>query len=320
MKNKIVFNTWNAAFFHPGGGEIQLLNSKKYLEQKGYQIDFYNPWQPQKDIQILHQFSIQSGVEQVINAYRNLGKKIALSTIFWAEMDQTHPLFLQIQSVLNRADILLSNSDAESTKLAQIFDLDFSKFQKTRNSITEDYLNKKTKADFKKIYNIKDDFILSVANVEPRKNLHSLIMACEKLKIQIVSIGYIKDKDYYQTFLAHSLYFKQIGPISDIDILKSAYQQTLLFAMPSICETPGIAALEAASQGSKIVITTEGCTKEYFKGYATYVSPWSPEDIEKGIQRELSLNRNDDLEKYVIENYTWDKTADDIVLGYNRIL
>jgi glycosyltransferase involved in cell wall biosynthesis len=320
MTHNIVFNTWNGAFFHPGGGEVQLLNSKKYLENKGYNITLFDLWSPNLDADILHQFSIQSGVEHVIDAYKSRNKKIAISPIFWAQMEPNNPYYLPIKNVLEKADILFSNSDMESENLSTCFKIPLEKFHKTRNSITDDYLHLNTSENFRERFQIQDDFILSVANIETRKNLHSLIMAAEKIKMPIVSIGHIKDDEYFNTFLSHSLYFKHVGPIQDIELLKSAYQQCSLFAMPSICETPGIAALEAASQGAKILITAEGSTKEYFGDFVTYVNPFSPEDIYQGIKSTLNKDGTPLLINNITKNFTWDKTADDIIAGYLKIL
>ena len=72
---KILFNTCFSAFFQKGGGEIQLLKSKEALEKLGHTVSLYNHWQPQTDFEIFHQFSIESGVEQVVRKYKEMGKK-----------------------------------------------------------------------------------------------------------------------------------------------------------------------------------------------------------------------------------------------------
>ena len=57
---RTLFNTWSGAFFNSGGGEVQLLNTQRALVQKGANVQFYNMWEPQKDFDILHQFSIET--------------------------------------------------------------------------------------------------------------------------------------------------------------------------------------------------------------------------------------------------------------------
>ncbi len=315
--HKVLFNTWNAAFFIKGGGEVQLLESKRALEQKGCSIDLYDMWNPQKDFDIFHQFSSVPGVEYVIDAYKSLGKKIVISPIFWDELTEDYPLHYHYKNLFPKADLLMTNSDAESEKISRLFSIPLDKFQKTRNSITDDYLVKGNRELFLKQFNISVPFVLTVANIDERKNTARLVEACERLKIKLVSIGNVRHPHILKSF-ENSPYFRHLGPISDKEILKSAFCSCSLFALPSMCETPGIAALEAASQGAKILITQEGSAKEYFEDYATYVDPWSVDSITTGMDIALSSSHKD-ISTFIRETYTWSNTADDIIKGYEKI-
>jgi len=51
----------------------------------------------------------------------------------------------------------------------------------------------------------------------------------------------------------------------------------------------------------------------------TYVNPYKLEDIINGLNAELHLDRNNSLREYVIDHFTWDKTALDIINGYSKI-
>ncbi len=321
MNTKVVFNTWSGAFFNPGGGEVQLLNTKRHLETAGVSVSLYDQWNPSKTCDIFHQFSIQSGVELPMREYKNLGKKIALSTILWADFPEKGGLYYRIKEIFDLADILLTNSDRESEKLSKDFEIELSKFHKTRNSISEEFLNTDTQRDFRKNYSIQGDFILSLANIDRRKNTHALSQACLNLNLPLVLIGHIRDQIYFDEFKGKNPLLKYVGPLSDSTLIKSALQQCSVYALPSICETPGIAALEAASQGAKIVITDQGPTEEYFKDMVTYVNPFLIDSITQGIDKELKLDRNPQmLKNHVISNYTWDQTARDVIHGYQKIL
>jgi glycosyltransferase involved in cell wall biosynthesis len=312
----IVFNTWSGAFFNVGGGEIQLAHSKAGLEKLGYEVHRFNQWHPRTDTDLLHQFSIAPGVEHVIEGYRSLGIPVALSTIMWEIPPREHFLYNHIQHLLNVADLLFTNSNMESRRLADEFSVDENKFHKTRNGITADYFTLETDEDFREAYGIQGDFILSVANIDRRKNTERLLEACEQLGQQVVLVGHIRDQEYYESFRGRFSNYHYVGPISDIPTLKSAYQQCLLYALPSTCETPGIAAMEAASQGARIVITDEGSTSEYFEDRVTYVNPFDTDAIVAGIESELGADPRSGLRDLVISNYTWDKAAEDIRQGY----
>lgn len=320
MSLNVLFNTWQGAFFNEGGGEIQLKKSREYLEKLGYRVDLYDMWSPQKDFDIFHQFSIQYGVNFVVDSYKALGYKIALSPIMWDLPSNDDPYFFHIKNLLEKSDVLLTNSDLESKKLAETFDLNIDKFHKTRNSIADEYCTTTTTRNFKKEFGIVGDFVLSVANIDRRKNTHNLIQACAEIGVQFVSVGHVRDAPYFASFRDEFSNFHHVGNIDDIDLLKSAYQQCQLFALPSLCETPGIAALEAASQGAKVMVTEQGAAPEYFEDMVSYVNPYDLNSIVDGLRLEVRKDRDNSLQRHVLEKFTWDKTALDIIGGYNKTL
>jgi glycosyltransferase involved in cell wall biosynthesis len=321
MINKIIFNTWPGAFFYPGGGEVQLLNSKLELEKKNYNVEFYDNWNPYfSDEMIYHQFSIEPGTESVMHSYKEKGIKIVLSPIMWNLFQPEHPRFSIVKNMLNSADVLMTNSKAESERLAESFNIPISKFQETRNSVPEAFLNTNTTKNFREEYDIQGDFLLCIANIDTRKNTERLVKACQEIGKQLICIGNIRDKEYFKRFSKLYSRANYLGPVTDKELIKSALQQCELYVLPSLCETPGIAALEALSQGTKVVITEIGATKEYFKDYVTYVDPLSVDSIKKGILLEGNIIRNSaESIQFIRDTYTWDKTAEDIIRGYIAI-
>lgn len=319
MSKRILFNTWGAAFFIKGGGEVQLLESKSALEKRGYEIKLFDQWNPQTDFDIFHQFSSVEGVEYVIDAYQKMGKKIVLSPIFWDELTEEYPLHHYYKRLFSKADLLMTNSHAESEKIGRLFNIPPERFQKTRNSISDEYLTQGDPSLFLNRYALEGPFILTVANIDERKNTERLVRACEKLGVRLVSIGNIRHQHCFDS-VKDSPYFTHLGPISDINLLKSAYSACSVFALPSMCETPGIAALEAASQGAKIVITKEGPTEEYFQDLAIYVDPWNIESITSGLRSALArIDSTLEIASFIKANYTWAQTALDIEVGYGLV-
>lgn len=319
---KILFNTWPGAFLKPGGGEIQLLESKKALEDIGYSIELYNQWSPQTTPDIFHQFSIARGIEHVIPQYKERGIKIATSPILWPPEDFVNwgEFYEFVRSIMNHSDIIFTNSNAETKYLARLLKIGEEKFHKTRNGINKSYMNTDTKDDFNTRYKLDFPYVLSVANIDRRKNTHLLVEACKNLDIPLVSVGHIRDNTYFNEFKDSYRRFISLGPIENIDLLKSAYQSCTTFALTSLCETPGIAALEAASQGANIVITREGATEEYFTDYAEYVDPLNLSDIQLKIEESLSKKKNDRMKKHIVETYSWQQTAEDLNMGYQKLL
>ena len=63
-KLKILFNTYPTAFDIPGGGEVQLMQTKNAIESFGHNIELYNQWSPQfKKFDLIHFFSVYGGSE-----------------------------------------------------------------------------------------------------------------------------------------------------------------------------------------------------------------------------------------------------------------
>jgi len=66
------------AFHTPGGGEMQLLKYKEYLEKKGHKIDLLDIWNPNfKKYDIFHFFSSISGSNHLCNFVKQLNIPVA---------------------------------------------------------------------------------------------------------------------------------------------------------------------------------------------------------------------------------------------------
>lgn len=306
--------------FQKGGGEVQLLQTKSALESYGHEVLFFDQWKPQVDIDVFHQFSTEQGVEHVIKKYRELEIPVAVSTIMWTPPPHGDHHFWRVQQIMLWADALMTNSDIESRRLSKHFEIDLGKFIKTRNSISTAYAVKSSANFFRKEFNIEGSFVLSVANIDRRKNTKLLVAACKDLGVKLVTIGHVKDPDYYNEFKDSYQGHTHLGPIEDEKTLKSAYAACSVYALPSLCETPGIAALEAASQGAVIVITSEGSTSEYFGNDVIYVDHRSVESIRAGIAEGLKAGASSDLADRIVSDYSWSNTAKEVLDGYNRIL
>ncbi len=313
---KLVFNTWPGAYFTRGGGEVQLEQSKKALEKRGHKVNLFDVWSPQREVDLYHQFSVEVGTHHVLNSYRERGAKIALAPIMWTMPPKDIFNFHYYRDLLLKADVVLTNSLAENKKIADWFELPPQKFFKVRNAIGGEYSTDGDGGDrFRHFYSVPDEFVLSVANIDQRKNTHRLLLAAKNMGVAVVAIGQIRDKDYFRSLQKMDNFF-WLGPINDIEVLKSAYQSCLVFALPSLCETPGIAALEAVSQGAPLLITQEGPTEEYFGKSATYVDPLDQASIEKGLSAALKKTKNLEGQELIRSHCTWDLAAEDIELGY----
>lgn len=324
---RVLFNTYPVAFDCPGGGEIQLLKCKQALEKIGIEVLLYDLWQPQFDrVDVVHYFSVFGGSSVFCNYVKDRGLPLLISPILWITEESyragIYPVD-EIRHLLHLADGLLPNSQAEARALAAIFDLPTEKFAPIVNGI-DDYFLQKT-ADpqlFRDTYDLQSPFLLNVGNIEPRKNQLNLVKAVRDLDIPLVLLGNIRDRAYYhQCEEAAQGCMTYLGYLPNhSELLLSAYGACELFVLPSTLETPGLAALEAAATGARLVVTQEGCTREYFGDRVAYIDPHSVTDIRQTIQRQLSAPADETLRQHVATHFTWHHAAQQLFQVYSRFV
>jgi glycosyltransferase involved in cell wall biosynthesis len=175
---------------------------------------------------------------------------------------------------------------------------------------------------FRSHFGIAGSFLLNVANIEPRKNQHRLARVARQMQTTAVLVGHVRDSKY----LAHCLdegggFVRHVGPLEhESPLLKSAYAASNVFVLPSLLETPGLAALEAAAQGAPVVITSVGSTKEYFGDLASYVDPADESQWRGVLESKLGTPRDDRLRRHVLDHYTWSAAGDALLEAYTQAL
>ncbi len=320
---RVLFNTYPLAFDCPGGGEIQLLAYKSALEALGVEVVLYDPWHPQFDeVDAVHHFSVQGGSITFCAHVKQRGIPLLISPIIWLTEENTKAFPMEeIRSLLHVCDLVLPNSGAEADQLADTFEVNRKKFAVIYNGIGNTFSETGSSDLFSKHFEIEHPYILNMANVEPRKNQLALIQAVRKLDMTLVLAGRVRDEEYFHQCMREGEgIVRYVGVLSHGGPLqKSAYRGCDVFALPSLQETPGLAALEAASQGARVVITSVGCTSEYFLDMATYVNPHDAADIRAGIATALAKENDGALQALVLSHYTWDKSVGPLLAAYRRV-
>jgi glycosyltransferase involved in cell wall biosynthesis len=170
-----------------------------------------------------------------------------------------------------------------------------------------------------------EDFILTVGHTgHERKNVLRLIRALGEIDCPAVIVGRIMDNAYGAACRAEAAKHRHIMLLerleNDSAMLASAYAACNVFALPSLFETPGIAALEAGLAGAKVAITKFGGTKEYFGALADYVDPRSVASIREGITKALERRKDDLLSQHIRKSFLWPKIAGLTADAYRAVL
>jgi glycosyltransferase involved in cell wall biosynthesis len=324
---KVLFATYPMAFHTPGGGEIQLLAYQAHLAQYGIEVTLLDPWKPRfLEHDLVHFFSCVGGSWHFCNFVKHLGLPLVISSSLWITEETKH-LYpcAEIRHQLTLADRVIANSQLECDTLAHVLDLPPEKFVSVLNGVDDIFFQSEPPELFRSKFGIDGPFVLNVGNVEPRKNQLALIRAMRQIPdMKLVQIGHERDTAYAQTCRQESgnqvLY---IGPIQhDSALLRSAYAACDVFCLPSVLETPGLAALEAYAMGAEIAVTSIGSTKEYFEK-APNVQFLQPDDI-KSIADAIKFARErkivNPLASTQKNELRWRKTTESLAKAYEAVL
>ena len=261
------------------------------------------------------------------NYLKSINKKLIVSASLWITKDTAHNYNIdQIKSQLLISDRIIVNSKKEKDLLSEVFAIEKSKFRVVHNGFEPDLLKYRDK-QFKKSSKIPldwQDYILCLANIEPRKNQKILIEACKLNNKKLVLVGHIRDKDYFRSLELDNnnsvIYYGAVKNHSNEFF--SLILNAKCFVLASKLETPGLAALEAAALGIPIIVTSEGCAKEYFGNIDTYY------DGKRGDVKELSnlikrvfLNQTSGIVKFdQIKKFSWDKCIEKQIDVYEEFI
>lgn len=341
---RVQMASYQAVSILHGGPNTQLRNTLRHLPQFGVQAAFFDPWSAFKkeECDLFHVFAANVGTYHLANEIRTLGVPLVTSPIYFRlqppAVIRTYLYAIRALQTLTKAiwmdavftaDIcswskrVLPNSLAEARLIARGLGIPDAKMTVVPNGVDERFYDADP-ALFKKQYGL-ENFILNVGHIgHRRKNVLALIKALGRINHPAVIIGRIIAGEYGDACVAEAKKYSHIllidGLSNETEMLASAYAAADTFVLPSLFETPGIAALEAALAGAKIVITPHGGTEEYFAEMAEYVDPHSVEAIRAGIVRALESKKDDRLREHVRREFLWQRVAEKTAALYMDIL
>lgn len=244
-----------------------------------------------------------------------------------------------VPSSLKKAKKIIAVSNHTKDDLIKFFNIPEEKIavvyngvEKTRRDID------KTKPDdrqaVKEKFDIRQNFILFIGTIQPRKNIDGLILAFDKLRgtktfknHQVVIAGK-KGWDFKKTFdlvkkygLTKKIVF--IGYISKKDkirLLKAAS----CFVFPSFYEGFGLSILEAQQQGTPVITSKLTSMPEVAGKGAFLVNPYNINEISRAMKKVLTCQelRRKLIEKGYqnVKKFSWEKCARKTLDVYKSIV
>jgi len=327
-----------------GGPSYKLIQIQKELSQLGIEAKFFDMWKAKHkyDInELFHFFTagigvyhlseniIQNGSRYVVNPIvynRHRFINVKIYSIFQRFLEKKlpgmHSDFGITRKICNSAEIVLPNTNAEGNYLVNALEVK-NKFKVIHNGVEKRFLHGDPSM-FTKKFGIKD-FILYVGHLgQERKNGERIISAFSQLDHPCVIIANVMNNNSGKKCVeminkSRNIVFINWMKHND-PLLSSAYAACHTFALPTLYETPGRAAMEASLAGANVVVTPFGGTKEYFQELVDYTNPYSITDIKKSLENSLIKSKNDKLKKHIQDNFLWDKIAKKTLEVYKQII
>lgn len=334
-----------SAMQNPGGGEALLLKTKEYVEKLGVSARLFDMWNDRfQKGDLLHVFGSVKEALGLMEVAKSKGVKIVLSPIIWYNWQSSFwvpysikerflclvrqgvkSMFPMMPSARKRmmelADLILASSEAEAEQIRRYFLIAPDRIKVVTYGADEAFLDA-TPTFFEQRFGIKN-FILTVGRIEPRKNQLNLIRAMKGGQRPLVIIG--EAVSHHQSYYNRckdaadgNVYFLGALPQNSQE-LRSAFAACSVFTLPTWFETPGLAALEAALSGAKIVITRAGATREYFGDFVDYIDPADIQDIRNKIEVAYQRSKTTVLRDYVSKRYLWQHMAEQTIRAYQKL-
>lgn len=230
------------------------------------------------------------------------------------------------KKISRQADEIIAISDNTKNDIIKIYGVEEDKIKVLHNGINEMYFKEVSSAVKDKVqekYNLPKEYIFYLGNLEPRKNIESLLLAFEKIKnqnIQLVIAGsqawkYNKIYKIWQKSPAKDR-IKFLGYV-DSDDKPALYSLAKLFVYPSIYEGFGLPPIESMACGTPVVSSFTSSLVESVGNAGLLIDPNNYNDLAKTIDKFLS---DSILEQELIKrglahsrNFDWDKASREIL-------
>lgn len=242
-----------------------------------------------------------------------------------------------VRNVVKNSKRLITVSNFEKKNITRFFNLKQNEVHTIHNGVSEQFkisLDTQHIERVKTTYNLPDDYILHIANKDPRKNTKRVLLAYKAYlneaeaikKYPLLMLGYKEDdlKVLLNEIGAMDL-LKHIvlsGYVVDED-LPLIYQLSELFLFPSLREGFGIPIIEAMACGIPVITSNTSSMPEVAGNAAHLVDPYKIKEITDGMLKILSdENYKNSLITQGLEQsklFTWSSMATQVLEQYQQV-
>lgn len=229
------------------------------------------------------------------------------------------------KQMCEQADTIIAISENTKNDIIKIFNIDSNKIKVVYPGIANNFfeqINDTKKVEVKKKYNLPDNYIFYLGNLEPRKNVETLLKAFELVKdknMYLVLAGskawkYKNINKLYNSSKAKSR-IKFLGYV-DTEDKHALYSLATAFVYPSIYEGFGLPPLEAAASGTPVISSFNSSLVEAVGDSGLLIDPNNYNELAIVIDKLLSDKKLQDslVEKGLknVEKFKWGRASRDI--------
>jgi len=321
----------------PGDGvRVQAWRQAEALERMGHEVRRLNPWEVTEagSLDVLHLIQgghlysefeaarpgrgpIMAFAPIIDSNWPNWGFRVAAAIGVHSPRLATSP-WLYRQQIL-RSQTIVVRSGHERQRVIQGLGADPRRVHVVLNG-TRVPVRADPEAVRRRLQ-LPDGFVLHVSTyTQPRKNVVRMLEALAPTGLPVVIAGTARPGPVLDRIreLAGRTPHVKLMEFVDEETLDGLYSACRAFCLPTTHEGTGLAALEAAAAGARVVITRRGGPPDYFLNLAEYVDPEDARDIRAAVMRAWSAPPSDALQRHVTTNLTWEKSAAALIEAYRR--
>jgi len=247
-----------------------------------------------------------------------------------------HFLASHIATWLKRSDLVITDSKFVEGELETAYSAIIKQIAVVYNGvdIKEDIPTKEEVASAKERYGITGEYVLFVSNIEPRKNINSLIAAYQMMSQELKKVyslvlvgsdGWMNEPILdaianAQKAGAHVLKVKKFVPDADLALL---YSGATLLVHPALYEGFGMTPLEAMCHGVPVAVADNSAIPEVVGDAGVYFNAQDVPSIanamtsvleDESLRRKLSVAGNKRARLF-----TWDKAVEQLIDCIERV-
>jgi glycosyltransferase involved in cell wall biosynthesis len=253
----------------------------------------------------------------------------------WIRDFAFHTVF---KAALKNSQAIIAVSEYSKAQILRYFKVDAKKIAVTYLGIESEFKISKNYAKIevvKERYGLTKPYLFFVGAWRPHKNIVGLLQAYNILKTANLFDGQLliggqEDPRYQDIRKTINSFEKHIqeniitpGFIAEDD-LPFLYQGSSAYIIPSFLEGFGLNGLEAMASQTPVICSKTGSLPEIYQDAAVYFNPASTDEMAEKINQTLKdsalIERLISSGQKILEKYDWQKTANDTLSIYQRLL